>query len=346
MRSANPKKLNHINHVALVIDQSSSMLYSGLTQTVIKVADELIQHLAKKSTEMNQETRVTVYVFNNYVECVIFDMDVLRLPSLREYYHPSGSTALVDATVLSIEDLRKTMVKYGDHAFLTYVLTDGEENQSSNINLNKITALLTGLAENETMACLVPNEAGVQAARRFGFPEGNIAVWETSKAGLEKAATTITRSVDSYMTGRATGVRKSSTLFTTDISNVNTKSVNSKNMTALKKGVDYDELKVLKKHDGMQIRDFVEAETGESYQIGKGFYQLMKRETIQPSKAIAIQNKHSGRVYAGDEARQLLGLGDLEVRVTPADNDEYRIYVQSTSVNRKLVGETRLLLMK
>jgi hypothetical protein len=52
---------NYINHVALVLDASSSM--SSHRSTVVKVADEQIKHLARRSTELDQETRVTVYAF-------------------------------------------------------------------------------------------------------------------------------------------------------------------------------------------------------------------------------------------------------------------------------------------
>lgn len=55
--------------------------------------------------------------------------------------------------------------------------------------------------------------------------------------------------------------------------------------------------------------------------------------------------KKTDRVYTGPEARALLGLPDVEARIKPDHNDEFTIFVQSTSVNRKLVPNTRLLLM-
>lgn len=55
--------------------------------------------------------------------------------------------------------------------------------------------------------------------------------------------------------------------------------------------------------------------------------------------------KKTDRVYTGPEARALLGLPETEVRVKPDHNDDFTIFVQSTSVNRKLVPSTRLLLM-
>src|SRR5688572_12359138 len=99
-------KLQHTlkNHVAVAIDASSSM--RGLTNTVIRVADELIAHLAAESKRLNQETRVSVYVFADNVECLVYETDVLRLPSIAGSYVANGWTALLDATVQSIDDLQ------------------------------------------------------------------------------------------------------------------------------------------------------------------------------------------------------------------------------------------------
>src|SRR6478736_1986894 len=117
-----------INHVALVLDGSSSM--SSHKSNLIKVADEQIKYLALRSEELQQETRVSVYLFADTVQCLIFDMDVMRLPSISDLYRSSGMTALVDAVVKSQDDLATTSQIYGDHGFLTFVLTDGMENAS------------------------------------------------------------------------------------------------------------------------------------------------------------------------------------------------------------------------
>lgn len=339
---------NYINHVALVLDGSTSMRH--LSSTLIKVADDLVKHLARKSVELDQETRVTVYTFADETECVIFDKDVLRLPSIAELYQPNGNTALRDATGLSIQDLRQTMAKYGDHAFLTYVLTDGEENRSYKTTQSMFTATLENLRDNETVAVLVPNDLGVRYARSVGFPEGNIAKWEVSAEGLEEAGTKITRSADSFMESRVLGIKSTKGVFTTDLSAVNKSTVNSKKLTPLPR-TDYVLLDVKNNADNYAIREWVEAQLDEEgnprdYVIGKAFYQLTKTETVQTTKGVALQNIHSGRIYTGQQARDVLNLPDQDARVRPASNDEYRIYIQSTSVNRKLVPGTKLLLLK
>jgi uncharacterized protein with von Willebrand factor type A (vWA) domain len=121
------KLQNYINHIAFVIDKSGSM--SGIINQVVQVFDNQIQHLAARSRELNQETRVSVYLFDDRVECLLFDMDVMRMPSLASHYHASGGTALIDSTLQALSDLSLTPQKYGDHAFLIYALTDGQERQ-------------------------------------------------------------------------------------------------------------------------------------------------------------------------------------------------------------------------
>ena len=53
----------------------------------------------------------------------------------------------------------------------------------------------------------------------------------------------------------------------------------------------------------------------------------------------------TGRVFSGPAARQLLGLPCAEATVKPGENPAYTVFVQSTSVNRKLVPGTKLLVM-
>jgi hypothetical protein len=333
---------NYVNHIALVLDASLSM--TRHRAEVVRVVDDQIAHLGRRSTELNQETRVTVYTFNDTARCVIYDRDVLRLPSIAEFYRPSGNTALIDATLLSLDDLMLTPEKYGDHAFLVYVLTDGEENRSNPGSQARLIRTLQTLPDHWTVAALVPNAQGKHEAKKFGFPADNVAVWDiTSVDGLVEAGATITRATDAYMTSRATGVRGTRTLFSTGADAVNKATVAAAGL----KPLDFSQFTLIPvppQWNGKQIRDFV-TDAGLPYVVGRSFYQLSKRETIQPQKQVAIVEKKTAKVYVGREARQLIGLPDTEVRVFPDFNPDYTIYVQSTSVNRHLVTGTKVLVL-
>jgi hypothetical protein len=96
--------------------------------------------------------------------------------------------------------------------------------------------------------------------------------------------------------------------------------------------------------DPVVIKEFT-WKAGIPYELGKAYYQLTKSEKIQPQKHICVMEKKTKKVYAGSYARDLLGLPATEVKVSPQTNPEFDVFVQSTSINRKLVPGTRLLVM-
>lgn len=330
------KTANYINHIVLVLDASSSMI--SHSRELIKVADNQIAYLAKRSKELDQETRVTVYSFGSArdIHCLIYDKDVLRMPSIAGLYKANGMTALVDATLLALEDLAMTPEKYGEHAFLIYVLTDGQENDSAKHH-RWLGDAIAKLPDHWTLAAFVPNQEGVFEAKKFGFPKDNIAVWNTeSSAGIAETGERIRQTTEQFMVNRTKGIRGTKSLFqlaTPTLSNV------AHTLDSL----HFGQYRLLDVTETGRIDEFVESELNRPYKLGEAYYQLMKPETIQPQKAIAIFA--NSNVYKGDQARALLGLPDHHVRVAPTDFPDYTIFVQSTSVNRKLIAGTRLLIL-
>jgi hypothetical protein len=344
-----PGAQNYINHVALVLDASSSM--SHLSRKVVEVADQQIAYLARRSRELDQETRVTVYVFADKVQCVIYDKDVLRMPSLKQLYRVGGMTALLAAALKSQRELAQTAQLYGDHSFLTFVLTDGQENASHRSpdapsrNPGELVKSVAEMIENQkvnwTLAVLVPDQMGKREAMQCGFPKDNIAIWDaTSTQGLEEAGQVIQQATEKFMVGRTQGIRGSRAVFSTGADAVNTDTIKAAGLVP----ADPSKYQLIPVARAAAIRDWV-VESGHTYRTGGAFYQLSKTENVQARKQIAVLEKKTDRVYTGPEARSLLGLPDVEVRIKPDHNDDFTIFVQSTSVNRKLVPNTQLLLM-
>jgi hypothetical protein len=340
---------NIINHIVLVLDASLSMsLVSG---QLIKVADNQIAYLAGRSKEMDQETRITVYTFSTgargnrdaNVECLIYDKDVLRVPSISGLYKPSGMTPLIDATMTALDDLAMTPEKYGEHSFLIYVLTDGQENASRN-RPDTLSHRIAGLPDHWTVATFVPNQVGVHEAKRFGFPAANIAIWDaTTAVGVFEAGEKIRQTTENFMVARA-HAHKTGTTFRGSRSLFSLNDVSINQIDRNLQHLDQRDYRLLDVPVTDRIDEFVSAYTGRPYKIGQAYYQLSKRETIQPQKQVAIVDR-TGRAYVGTEARRLLGLPDEHVKVDPNHNPDYEIFVQSTSVNRKLMPNTRLLLV-
>lgn len=336
---------NQINHVALVLDASASM--SGHRGQLVKVVEEQIAYLAQRSKELDQETRVSVYTFADQVECVIYDKDVLRLPKIGDYYRPGGMTALVEAVCKSQEDLGHVWEGYGEHSFLTFVLTDGMENASyggygsmgARSLMDRISTTLAKLPDHWTVGVLVPDMRAAHEAKRFGFPAQNVTTWNVnSSAGLNEAVSTIQRATDTFMQARKSGLRGTKNLFSMG------EELTAADVHSTLQHIPAASYKLIPVDETMQIRDFV-IRAGYRYATGCAFYELSKRETVQGTKQIAVVEKKTDRVFLGQDARRLVGLPDVNTTVKPGHNPDYQIFIQSTSVNRKLIPGTRLLLM-
>lgn len=330
--------LNRITHVNYVLDASYSM--EGHAANLVKVVDGHIQHLADRSRSLDQDIHISVYDFADDVRCLIYDRDVLRLPSIAKLYRPRGNTALIDATLQSLEELAQTAQIHGEHAFLTFVVTDGQENRSRRRSA-ELRTKLSALAANWTVACLVPDAVGKDDAMAYGFAPDNIAIWNPSGLrGVEEAGVVMAEATDNFLDNRANGVVGTRSLFSTGIDAVNITTVRS-TLDLL----DPNSYQVLPVPRDTDIKAFF-AGHPMAFRQGANYYQFTKRETIQASKKVVVREKATGRFYGGQHARDLLGLQLNDIRDTPGYNPEYDVFVQSTSPNRKLIGGTDLLVLR
>jgi hypothetical protein len=349
-----------VNHVSLVVDKSGSM--HKHQEQLIRVVDEFVKGLQEESDRLGHETRISLYAFDHEVKNLVWDMDVKHLPSLRGLYKvDSGATALIEAAVKSLDDLKNIWEEYGEHSFLQVVVTDGEENASGCSEsgqmhtqmgggrgkavlgtwIDRIHGAMAKLPDHWTSAILVPNSLAKRTAQEYGFPAGNIAIWDAdSSKGVEEAIGTVKSAATSFLRGREQGVRGTRNLFSTGADAVNANTVASADLVAIKPS----EYKLVPVPRDSVIKEFVES-CGYKYMIGKAFYQLSKTENIQATKEVAVVEIATDQVYTGADARSLIGLPAMNVRVKPDQNPLYRVFVQSTSVNRKLLAGTKLLIM-
>lgn len=345
-----------INHVAFVIDESGSM--QSLAREVVTVFDGQVRWLLDLSKKMDQETRVSLYTLGGQgVKCVLFDTDVHHLPSLKGHYVPQGGTPLIDATLKSIEDLGKTAQMYGDHGFLIFVLTDGEENSSltkppgyrvpayglgpygselGKIQIKHLVDTIKALPENWTLGCLVPNINGKITAQGYGFDAGNIAIWDVNSAtGVSDAGEEIKQATESYYTSRASGIRGSKTLFSgITAANVTQAQVDASGM----KAIDPSEFIIVpvvatgnmqyvipkksitkSRPDGLKHVEIMPfvEATGRRYVAGKAFYELVKSEKYEYHKDVALIHRQTKKVYKGEQAKALIGLTGTSTRIRP-----------------------------
>jgi hypothetical protein len=344
---------NIINHIIFEVDESSSM--GHLAETVVKVFDSNVSYLAAQSRANGQETRVTVYLFNSRgtARCVIYDMDVLRVPSIAGMYRPRGMTSLRDTQMLATGDARLIPQKYGDHSFLFIGVTDGGDNDSPGSTSAQLTQTIESAPENETYLLFVPGQREVHEAKRHGFPSANIALWDASSPkGMEEAGQYIRDVSDRFMQGRAEGIRGYNTKSGRSGSSLlQVREFSASEVTSSLPSLTQGSYYFLDVPADEPINGFMVRNT-DSYSIGSVYYEHTKAETIQPQKEIAVEvveragGEEVRRVYTGRAARSILGLPDAHVRVKPNAKNGCTVFVQSTSPNRKLIGGTRVLVMR
>lgn len=100
---------------------------------------------------------------------------------------------------------------------------------------------------------------------------------------------------------------------------------------------------ILHVDENCDIKSFVEA-AGIAFRKGRGFYQFTKSEMVQEHKEVVLRNKVTGDMFTGAEARNFIGLPfGMRGTIRPKLFEDYEVYIQSTSSNRKLIGHTKFL---
>lgn len=329
-----------INHVNFEIDGSGSTFH--LTDAIDQKVKEQASFLARKSSEVDQETRITLATFDTVRTVHYYDIDALRLDqklkNRKKIHSAGGSTALISSTMKAIRDLQRAATLYGDHAFLVYVWTDGEENASNAEDKKDFRTLLSSLGVNWTLGVLVPDDKAKRQAINYGFPENNIALWNAQTVeGLEAAQNVVLAATENYFVSRSMGVRGTTNLFQLDLSNV-TKEQVQQNLISL----PLSKFKIYQVENIEEIAPFVRARVG-LYKKGMAFYQLTLSEEVQAKKQVILRDKQTHEYFTGPGARQLVGLPDYAVTLKPREHPKWDVFVESWSHNRKTDPGTDLL---
>jgi hypothetical protein len=330
------------NYVALVVDESGSMQY--LAGDAISAFNGVLETVKAKTFEQHQETLISLYKFSSRPERVYDSVGVSQAsPLTHGSYRPAGQTALRDAVALAIADFSSRPDAYrSDVSFLVIVVTDGQENNSIIPESHLRDMIVAKQATDRwTFTFNMPPGAG-HYATRFGVPAGNVREWEQTRRGMGETRVETEKGIGSYFEGRSRGATYSANFYdvTPDLSKLKSTAV-KKALTDVK--ADFKVLQVQKEE---VIKDRVEAQ-GLDYRVGDAYYQLTKRELVQPHKDVLLMEKGKSAIWGGAEARDLLGLpANAGAKVTPGNHANYDIFVQSTSTNRKLVRGTKLLVKR
>lgn len=333
------------NYLTLITDNSGSMGHlARAAMSDFNSQLETIQHAAKNT---NQDTIVSHLTIGDgrrpTVGRIVVNSNVHVMKPLTHYPTEAGGTPMIEAAFEAIR-LMESVPDYNDPevSFLVMLTTDGQETQARHRG-RELAAKIKQLQATDrwTFVFRVPANGGARELATLGITGVNIYEWELSQRGVQQSTQANTEAFTEYFTQRSTGMR-STNKFYANLADVSMEDL-QKELVDISADVKFYD--VTAADDQSQIRPFVEKSIGTAMAKGGAFYQLNRTEPkVQANKRIAIRDKTTGTVFAGDAARQMLALPTIgTVRLAPDELGDYEVFIQSTSVNRKLDKGTQLM---
>ena len=199
---------NKVTHIALIVDESSSMS-SIARQTVDMINAQIDSVKQQQIDDSNSIVTMSIVTFGSTVK---FDDTRWMQPAStinswkNSDFRPSGMTALLDAVGKTQAKFQQSIDADNDNAsFLLIAITDGEENNSiewknvTKFNKHIKTANDTG---RYTLAVMVPRGHKAKFCRDFQVPEGNVSEWEANIQGAEKSSDILRGATSNYLKSR------------------------------------------------------------------------------------------------------------------------------------------------
>lgn len=254
----------------------------------------------------------------------------------------NGGTPLYDGIGNMIELLQGLPdANKNDVSMLVMVTTDGEEMHSRIYDAGRLTAMIAQVSATGrwTFVFRVPKNANLDKIKALGISPDNIQEWETTAAGMAKSTIVNAQAMSGFFTARSAGAKSTLAFY------ANAAQVNVVALEDISKKVS---LYVVPDVDnGIEIRPFVLRHRMD-YLKGSAFYQLTKTESkVSYTKQVLVRDRATGKIFAGKEVRTMIGLpNDRNARLHPGDHKAFDLFIQSESVNRKLVGGTGVVYWK
>lgn len=331
-------------YIGISRDHSASM--RGIARAAARDYNDNIAVIKEAAHEAKVDTIVSVVKCGvGYGGAVVRDVvnsaaGVLQPIQESSYTTDGNSTPLLDS-VGELITLLESAPDASDPnvSFLVMAITDGEENSSRKWTWRSLGDNIRRLNATDRWTFVFRVPRGYKRhLMQNGVEEGNILEWDQTTKGVEVATAATREAFTSFYKGRAAG-QTSTTKFYSNLGQVDPKAIKA----ALVDISNQVNLWPVMPNSPTEIRSFVEQKTG-SLLKGAAFYQLSKTEEVQDHKQIAVREKATGKVFGGQAARDLLGLPSYgTVKLVPGNNGGFDVFVQSTSVNRKLIPGTNLL---
>lgn len=334
-------------YLFLITDNSGSM--GSLASAAMQDFNEQLSTIQTAAKTTNQDiiaSHLTIGVGRRAaVGREVVNSNIHVLKPLTHYPAEAGGTPMIEATFAAIE-LAESVPDFDDPevSFLVMLTTDGQETQARGRGRELAARMRKLIATDRwTFVFRVPANYGPRELATLGLmvPGINVYEWELTQRGVVQSTQANTEAFTEFFTQRASGM-KSTTKFYANLADVSFEDL-QKELIDISHDVKFYDITAA--DDQSQIRPFVEKVINGPMAKGGAFYQLNRTEPkVQANKRIAIRDKSTGTVFAGDAARKMLALPTIgTVRLAPDELGDYDVFIQSTSVNRKLDKNTQLM---
>jgi len=344
------------NRFLIVVDNSSSM--ESVRYETEQALKQTLNTIRSEAFRSGQDTEVSLYYFADETRPATFFRVNAKEMKVDIHYAPYGNTALFDAVMRAINEHKSIPAQPGENvSYVVITLTDGQDNRSYGSGprpnmygyaqacqraareMNDLIRAVQG-TDHWTVTFQVPPRTKANFCSQFTVPQGNVQEWTNDTAGVAEAAMSRDLGTAAFYGARASGATSTRDFYsvTTDLSKLDP------NQLKVQCQDVRSQVQVWEVPRETDIQSFVQAQTGRPYQRGTVFYTLSKSEKVQSNKKVLVMEKGHRAVYAGPNARALVGIKPNEdCRVKPGNHSNFDVFVQSTSVNRVLVRGTKLI---
>lgn len=318
-------------HVIMVIDASGSMAH--IHQQVVDSFNAEIEGLRKASAANPGagETFVTIWAFDYDGTMIANHVPLADVPEMNyNGYSASGGTALYHTLEAAVHNASP------DEAHLLLVITDGDDTQGGYEAWTNAYRRL----DRSTWTFVLRGPRGSAAKLSNFFPKDNCLEWSGAAEYVEASGSTVS-SFGGYYAQRSTGVTSTKTFFKPDLSKVK-----GSDLRFMLQEVDGQYRKFAVDRE-CAINAFVEYKTGKGYVPGSAYYQLTKPEDIEEGRALLLRHRDTGTLYGGQNVRNVVSMPSVGiVKAKPGNMGEYDLFVESHSLNRRLVRGTDIYVKK
>jgi hypothetical protein len=196
-------KFTGVTRIGFVVDESGSMM--GCRNATISGFNEYLE--TQKRASVSDEVVVTLTKFADEASIVYKNQPLATAPLLTHAtYNPAGSTALFDAVGRTVNAIQSQM-RTGDRALIV-IITDGEENNSKEMNKNTISTMIKNCEAlgNWTFTYMGANQDAWNNGIGLGMQRANVINYTSTPMGTNMAFAAVANSTIRYRSSSGTSV--------------------------------------------------------------------------------------------------------------------------------------------